>query len=407
MGRAGVFAVAAVGAMAALAAGGGGPAAPAAPRSPGLRRPPSPARCTVSPRRVRRASAARSTRRGCTRARRATRSARGRGAHAARPGGRPNREAEPLHQGPRDRRRAALQLPALPLAATVAVGRGAGAPAVGAGSIWIPNTADGTLSRVDATTQRRHRHDPLRPTAVSSATSTTRPRSATAPCGSRATSTPPSPASTRPRTRWSPRSPWLPGPPRSLRRATPWWVAHFLQDVATQDRPGDERARQAPGRRRVAHGRRRRRLHGLAAREPAADARPPRLAALHEIAHADVTPTTRSFRNIPGRLVGRRRRGRRLGHAPEPGRRHAHRSGVGRRHRDRAGRAGRLFGVAAGGGSVWAVTDEALVRIDPATNKAAARAAFAKGTLDRLHRGREPGTGPSGRRTTTAASCTA
>jgi hypothetical protein len=39
---------------------------------------------------------------------------------------------------------------------------------------------------------------------------------------------------------------------------------------------------------------------------------------------------------------------------------------------------GRLFGVAAGGGSVWAVTDEALVRIDPTAGKVVAKAAFPK-----------------------------
>jgi streptogramin lyase len=36
--------------------------------------------------------------------------------------------------------------------------------------------------------------------------------------------------------------------------------------------------------------------------------------------------------------------------------------------------------VAAGGGSVWAVTDEALVRIDPAANRAVAKAPFARAT---------------------------
>jgi YVTN family beta-propeller protein len=41
---------------------------------------------------------------------------------------------------------------------------------------------------------------------------------------------------------------------------------------------------------------------------------------------------------------------------------------------------GRLFGVEAGGGSVWAVTDEALVRIDPATNRAVAKAPFTRAT---------------------------
>ena len=42
---------------------------------------------------------------------------------------------------------------------------------------------------------------------------------------------------------------------------------------------------------------------------------------------------------------------------------------------------GRLFGVSAGGGSVWAVTDEALVRIDPAMTRAVAKATFSKGTV--------------------------
>ena len=103
--------------------------------------------------------------------------------------------------------------------------------------------------------------------------------------------------------------------------------------------------------------------------------------ALHEIAHADVTPTTRSCRNFlaawwvavgegavwvshPNQdVVTRTDPASAIVTATVPV------------------APGRLFGVAAGGGSVWAVTDEALVRIDPATTKAAAKAAFPKGTL--------------------------
>jgi YVTN family beta-propeller protein len=58
------------------------------------------------------------------------------------------------------------EVPTLPLAATVAVGRGAGAPAVGAGAVWVPNTDEGTLSRVDATTNAvvtTIRYAPARP----------------------------------------------------------------------------------------------------------------------------------------------------------------------------------------------------------------------------------------------------
>jgi streptogramin lyase len=57
-------------------------------------------------------------------------------------------------------------LPTLPLAATTTVGRGAGAPAVGSGAVWVPNTGDGTLSRVDPATNAvvaTIRYAPARP----------------------------------------------------------------------------------------------------------------------------------------------------------------------------------------------------------------------------------------------------
>jgi streptogramin lyase len=43
-------------------------------------------------------------------------------------------------------------LPSIPVAKTIAVGRGAGASATGFGSVWVPNTGDGMLARVDAGT---------------------------------------------------------------------------------------------------------------------------------------------------------------------------------------------------------------------------------------------------------------
>ena len=42
----------------------------------------------------------------------------------------------------------------LPGAIHVAVGRNAGTPAAGAGSLWVPNTSDGTLSRIDPGSNR-------------------------------------------------------------------------------------------------------------------------------------------------------------------------------------------------------------------------------------------------------------
>jgi len=41
-----------------------------------------------------------------------------------------------------------------PLLATVAVGARPGTPAIGAGAVWVPNTGDGTISRIDPATNR-------------------------------------------------------------------------------------------------------------------------------------------------------------------------------------------------------------------------------------------------------------
>jgi DNA-binding beta-propeller fold protein YncE len=44
--------------------------------------------------------------------------------------------------------------PSGPVLASIAVGLRAGTPAVGLGSVWIPNTGDGTVSRIDPATNR-------------------------------------------------------------------------------------------------------------------------------------------------------------------------------------------------------------------------------------------------------------
>ena len=41
-----------------------------------------------------------------------------------------------------------------PLLASVAVGSRAGTPTVGLGAVWIPNTGDGTVSKIDPSTNR-------------------------------------------------------------------------------------------------------------------------------------------------------------------------------------------------------------------------------------------------------------
>ncbi len=41
--------------------------------------------------------------------------------------------------------------PTNPVVASIAVGARAGTPAIGAGAVWIPNTGDGTVSRIDPT----------------------------------------------------------------------------------------------------------------------------------------------------------------------------------------------------------------------------------------------------------------
>jgi virginiamycin B lyase len=54
-------------------------------------------------------------------------------------------------------------LPAIPIAATIAVGRGPGAPATGFGAVWVPNSGDGTLVRIDPATNRVVARTPYSP----------------------------------------------------------------------------------------------------------------------------------------------------------------------------------------------------------------------------------------------------
>jgi DNA-binding beta-propeller fold protein YncE len=44
--------------------------------------------------------------------------------------------------------------PSDPLLATISVGARAGTPSIGAGAVWVPNTGDGTVSRIDPSTNR-------------------------------------------------------------------------------------------------------------------------------------------------------------------------------------------------------------------------------------------------------------
>jgi virginiamycin B lyase len=273
------------------------------------------------------------------------------------------------------------EVPTLPLAATVAVGRGAGAPAVGAGAVWVPNTDEGTLSRVDATTNAvvtTIRYAPARPAGETGefydsaafghgsvwVASDQRGRVARVdPATNQVTAT----------------IPVAQRPAEITVTSDAVWVAHFLQSVATRIDP-------------VTNAKAETQLTGAPLTGAAGDGstiwllvnQPQTLIHLgsdgHELAHADVTPNVsvkRGFLSAWWLAAGE--------------------GGVWATHPNQdvvtrtdpvstavtatvAVSPGRLFGVAAGSGAVWAVTDEALVRIDPATNRAVAKALFTRAT---------------------------
>jgi hypothetical protein len=272
-------------------------------------------------------------------------------------------------------------LATLPLAATVAVGRGAGAPAVGAGAVWVPNTDDGTLSRVDVTTNAvvaTIRYAPARPAGESgeyydsaafghgSVWVASDQREVVArvdPASNQLTAT----------------IPVAQRPAEITVTSDAVWLAHFLQPVATRIDA-------------VTSARTERQLPDAPLTGAAGDGstvwllanQPQTLlhldSAAHEIAHADVTPNAsvkRSFLAAWWVAVGE-------GAVWVT---HPNQDVVTRSDPVSAAvtatvpvSVGRLFGVAAGAGSVWAVTDEALVRIDPATNRAVAKAPFPRAT---------------------------
>jgi YVTN family beta-propeller protein len=268
-----------------------------------------------------------------------------------------------------------VQLPVLPLAATVAVGRGAGSPAVGAGSVWVPNTADGTLSRVDATTNavmatiRYGAAGQLGDFYDSAAFGF---GSVWAASDEHATVTRIDPATNQVIATIAVAS----RPAQITVTSDAVWVAHFLQPLATRIDPATNAKTQ----------------YTAAAGAPLSGAagdgatiwllvnQPQTLlhwdASGHELVHADATPTARPVRTFLAAwwvAVG------------EGGvwTTHPNQDVVTRSDQTTGALTatvsvdqGRLFGVATGGGAVWAVTDEALVRIDPAAGKVVAKAAF-------------------------------
>ncbi len=273
-----------------------------------------------------------------------------------------------------------VELPVLPLAATVAVGRGAGAPAFGAGSVWVPNTADGTLSRVDATTNAvtaTIRYGPAGQLGDFYDSAAFGHGSVWVASDEHATVTRIDPATNQ----VIATIPVASRPAQVTVTSDAVWVAHFLQPLATRIDPATSTATQHQ----VASS-------GAPLAGAAGDGstiwllvnQPQTLLHLdttgRELAHADATPTARPVRTFLAAwwvAVG------------EGGVWATHPNQNVLTRSDQASGAvtatvpveqGRLFGVAAGGGSVWAVTDEALVRIDPAAGKVVAKATFPNAT---------------------------
>ncbi len=378
MGRAGVLLVAALGALAAAGVGGHGPAAPAAPKVTGPR-------TTTATRPVYRFTAARAVRFRCSFDTPKLHVCAARYSQALKLGAHTLRAQAVGRMGRKSRVTTVrvtvtappVQLPVLPLAATVAVGRGAGAPAVGAGSVWVPNTGDGTLSRVDATTNAvmaTIRYGPAGQLGDFYDSAAFGHGSVWVASDEHATVTRIDPATNQ----VIATIPVASRPAQITVTDGAVWVAHFLQPLATRIDPVTSTATQ----------------HTVGGDAPLAGAagdgatiwllgnQPQTLFQLdatgRELVHADATPTARQARTFLGAwwaAVG------------EGGvwTTHPNQNVVTRSDQTTGALAatvpveqGRLFGVAAGGGAVWAVTDEALVRIDPAGGKVVAKAVFPK-----------------------------
>jgi YVTN family beta-propeller protein len=379
MGRRAVLLAAAAAGLAATAAGGRGPAAPAAPEVTGPR-------STTSTRPVYGFTAARAVRFRCSFDTTKLHACAARYSQTLKVGAHTLRAQAVGRTGKKSRVTSVRvsvtappeQLPSLPIGATVTVGRGAGAPAVGAGSVWVPNTADATLSRVDATTNavtatiRYGAAGQLGDFYDSAAVGF---GSVWVASDEHATVTRIDPATNQ----VIATIPVASRPAQITVTSDAVWVAHFLQPLATRIDPATNATTQIQ----VA-------TSGAPLTGAGADGstiwllvnQPQTLlhldAAGHELVHADDTPTARPIRTFLAAwwvAVG------------EGGVWTTHPNQNVLTRSDASSGAvvatvpveqGRLFGVAAGGGSVWAVTDEALVRVDSAAGKVVAKATLPK-----------------------------
>jgi virginiamycin B lyase len=272
-------------------------------------------------------------------------------------------------------------LPSIPIAKTIAVGRGSGAPATGFGSVWVPNTGDGTLARVDAsngTVVTRIPYAPARPPGERGEFYD----SATVAHGSVWVSSDQNGLVARvdPATNRVVATIRVGVRPAEITATTDAvWTAHFLNGFATRIDPGTGHAGE--------HNLPPATLTGavgdgatvwLLSNNPQT--------VLHldsagkELGHSDVTPSSavkRSFLQAWWLAAGE--------------------GSIWATHPnydlvDRIDPAtarvvaritvplGRLFGVAAGRGSAWAVTDRALLRIDLATNRVVAKSELPAGS---------------------------
>jgi streptogramin lyase len=276
--------------------------------------------------------------------------------------------------------RPAPSLPKIPIAATIPVGRGAAAPATGFGAVWVPNTGDGTLARVDPasnTVVARIRYAPSRAPAESGNFYD----SAAVGHGSVWVSSDQQGLVARvdPGTNQVVATiPVFARPAEITATTDAVWVAHFLNGLATRIDPATNRAAQWDVRSATLTG-----ATGDGSTVWVLSNNPQAVLRLdstgHELARVDVTssaPIRRSFLQTWWLATGE----------GAIWATHPNQDVVDRIDPSTAKvvaripvSVGRLFGVAAGGGSAWAVTDRALVRIE-LTNRVVAKADLPAGS---------------------------
>jgi virginiamycin B lyase len=266
-------------------------------------------------------------------------------------------------------------LPTIPIVATIAVGREPGAPATGFGAVWVPNTGDGTLARVDPATNTvvaRIAYAPPRPAGERGEFYD----SATVGHGSVWVSSDEHGLVVRinPLTNSVMTTIHVAARPAEVTATTDAvWVAHFLNGLATRidpatNVPAEHRVPSAPMTGATGEGS----TIWLLVNEPQTVLHLD--SAGHEIAHADVTPQApvrRSFLSTWWLASGEG-----AIWATHPN------QDVVSRIDPATARVvaripvtiGRLFGVAAGRGAAWAVTDRAVGRIELSTNRVVAKA---------------------------------